>query len=186
MSALLTRPLSCKTTHSIGSYFFHQVMKLQQRDDTYYLISDILWTNKHTPVYTHTNLTALFPGLPRWAGTRKGKPIWILLKHETVIGSGISWAMCKSAPCSRQITMSAPHHSVFYKPDALPATQPTASKHRRSTEQTNKETIKAKKTGVNSKFTYLYSFICYLTTLNSVLTLLLLWTCLSRFCWNFS
>ena len=28
-------------------------------------------------------------------------------------GSGISWAICKSAPCSRQITMPAPHHSVF-------------------------------------------------------------------------
>ena len=28
-------------------------------------------------------------------------------------GSGISWATCKSAPCSRQITMPAPHHSVF-------------------------------------------------------------------------
>jgi len=23
----------------------------------------------------------------------------------------------------------APHHSVFYRPDALPAAQPTASKH---------------------------------------------------------
>ena len=44
-------------------------------------------------------------------------------------GSGISWAICKSAPCSRQLTMPAPHHSVFHRPDALPATQPTASKH---------------------------------------------------------
>ena len=44
-------------------------------------------------------------------------------------GSGISWAICKSAPCSRQITMPAPHHSVFSRPDALPAAQPTASKH---------------------------------------------------------
>jgi len=26
----------------------------------------------------------LFPGLPGWAGTRKVKPIWILLKQETV------------------------------------------------------------------------------------------------------
>ena len=78
---------------------------------------------------THTRLTALCPGLPRWAGTRKVKPIWILLKQETVSGSGISWAICKSAPRSRQITMPAPHHSVFYRPDALPAAQPTASKH---------------------------------------------------------
>ena len=42
----------------------------------------------------------LFPGLPRWAGIRKVKPIWILLKQERVSGSGISLAMCKSAPSS--------------------------------------------------------------------------------------
>ena len=82
--------------------------------------------------HTHTRLTALFPGLPGWAGTRKVKPIWILLKQETVSSSGISWAICKSAPCSRQITTPAPHHSVFYRPDALPVAQPTASKHWRT------------------------------------------------------
>jgi len=29
--------------------------------------------------HAHTRLTALLPGLPGWAGTRKVKPIWILL-----------------------------------------------------------------------------------------------------------
>jgi len=33
--------------------------------------------------------------------------MWILLKQETVSGSGISWVICKSAPLSRQITMPA-------------------------------------------------------------------------------
>jgi len=28
--------------------------------------------------------------------------MWILLKQETVSGSGISWAICKSAPRSSQ------------------------------------------------------------------------------------
>ena len=84
---------------------------------------------EHETRNTHTRLMALCPGLPGWAGTRKVKPIWILLKQETASGSGISWAVCKSAPRSRQITTPAPHHSVFYRPDALPATQPTASKH---------------------------------------------------------
>ena len=37
--------------------------------------------------------------------------------------------ICKSAPRFRQITTPAPHHSVFYRPDALPAAQRTASKH---------------------------------------------------------
>ena len=84
---------------------------------------------QHTHMHTHTRLTALSPGLHRWAGTRKVKPIWILLKQETVSGSGISWAICKSASCSRQTTTPAPHHSVFYRPDALPAAQPKLSKH---------------------------------------------------------
>jgi len=44
---------------------------------------------------------------------QKGKQIWILLKQETVSGRGISWAICKSAPCSRQITTPPHHHSVF-------------------------------------------------------------------------
>jgi len=45
-----------------------------------------------------------------------------------VSGSGISWAICKSAPRSRQITMPDPNHSVFYRPDALPVAQPIVSK----------------------------------------------------------
>ena len=82
--------------------------------------------------HTHTRLTALFPGLPRWAGTRKVKPIWILLKQETVSGSGISsWAICKSAPRSRQTTMPAPHHSVFVT-GRMPFLPP--NQQRRSTE----------------------------------------------------
>ena len=48
------------------------------------------------PHNTHTHLTAFFPGLPGSAGTRKVKPIWILLKQKTVSGSGISWDICKS------------------------------------------------------------------------------------------
>jgi len=35
------------------------------------------------------------------------------LKQETVSGSGISWAICKSAPCPREITTPAPNQSFF-------------------------------------------------------------------------
>ena len=85
----------------------------------------------HIDTHTHTHpFNGPFPGLPRWARTRKVKPIWILLEQETVSGNGISWAICKSAPRSRQITMPAPQPlSFFYRPDALPAAQPTASRH---------------------------------------------------------
>ena len=73
-----------------------------------------------------------FSGTTRVTWYQKGKNqsgIWILLKQETVSGSGVSWAICKSALSSRQMTMPAPHHSVFYRPDAFPVTRPTASKH---------------------------------------------------------
>jgi len=92
--------------------------------------------------HTHTCLKALCPGLPGWASTRKVKPIWILLKQQTVSGSGISWAIGKSAPCSRQITTPTPHHSVFYRPDALAAAQPTASKHWRHDLRKSKRELK--------------------------------------------
>ena len=82
----------------------------------------ILWLSPPT----HTRLTALFLGLPRWAGTKKVKPIWILLKQETVSGSGISWAICKSASRSRQITMPAPHQSSFLQA-GCPSCHPTNS-----------------------------------------------------------
>ena len=45
-------------------------------------------------------------------------------------GSGISWAICKSAPRSGQITTPAPHHSVFYRP--VPILPP--NQQRQSTE----------------------------------------------------
>ena len=62
--------------------------------------------NSHTHTHTHP-----FDG--PFYNTRKVKPIWILLKQATVSGSGISWAICKSASRSRQITMPVPHHSFF-------------------------------------------------------------------------
>ena len=86
-----------------------------------------LWDlHTHTHTHTHTRLTALYPGLPGWAGTRKVKPIWISLKQETVSGSGISWAICKSASRSRHITTPAPYCSVFLQA-GCPSCRPTNS-----------------------------------------------------------
>jgi len=45
-----------------------------------------------------------------------------------VSGSGICWAICKSAPHPRQ-PRQHPTTQFFTGRDALPATQPTASKH---------------------------------------------------------
>ena len=41
-------------------------------------------------------------------------------------GNGISWTICKSAPCSRQITTPVPHHSVFLQA-GCPSCHPTNS-----------------------------------------------------------
>ena len=71
-------------------------------------------------------------------------------------GSGISWAICKSALCSRQTSTPAPHHSVFYRLDALPAAQPTASKHWRH---------KLNKKNKDIKVTLTYNQLPYLTPL---------------------
>ena len=65
------------------------------------LVENITRTHKRL-IYTHTHihLTALFPGLPGSAGTRKAKPIWILLKEETVSGvaSAVPYASLHLAP----------------------------------------------------------------------------------------
>ena len=89
--------------------------------------------------HAHTRSTALFPELPEWAGTRKVKPIWIVLKQETVRGIGISWDICKSAPHSRQITTPAPHHSVSYR---CPSCRPNNSVKALTTSVTIKLPIK--------------------------------------------
>jgi len=54
-----------------------------------------------------------FTGSTGWAGAIKIILMWIILKQETVSGSGISWVVCKSAPCSRHTTTPASHHSVY-------------------------------------------------------------------------
>jgi len=80
----------------------------------------------HNQSHTHTRLTALCPALPGWASTRKVKPTWILLEQETLSGSEVHWAICKSAPCSRQITTPAPHRAVFLQA-GCPSCRPTNS-----------------------------------------------------------
>jgi len=58
---------------------------------------------------THTRLRNLFPGLPGWASTTKVKPIWILLKQETVSGSGITPIFVANClPYQQQLALRQP------------------------------------------------------------------------------
>ena len=77
------------------------------------------------PIHTHPFIGPL-SRTTQVSRYQKVKPIWILLKQQTVSGSGISWAICKSAPRSRHTTTPAPHHSVFLQA-GCPSCRPTNS-----------------------------------------------------------
>jgi len=68
-------------------------------------------------------------------------------------GSGISWAICKSAPQPGQITTPAPHHSVFFQA-GCPSCHPT----------NNVKALKAKSTEV-------YKYVKYKLETTAVLQL---------------
>jgi len=62
---------------------------------------------------TTTTLLRLFwilSGTTRVSQYQKGKTNLDFLEQETVSGSGICWAICKSAPWPRQIAM--PHTTI--------------------------------------------------------------------------
>ena len=77
--------------------------------------------------HSHTCLTALFPGLPGWAGTRKVKSIWIFTE---AIDSEWQWhQLGHMQVCT---SLQTDYHAstpplCFYRPDVLPAAQPTVS-----------------------------------------------------------
>ena len=80
----------------------------------------------HTHTHTHARARAFnrpFSETTRLGQYEKGKTN---LKQETVSGSGISWAICKSALRSRQTTTPAPNHSVFLQA-GCPSCRPTNS-----------------------------------------------------------
>ena len=79
--------------------------------------------------HTHT-FNGPFSGTTQVSWYQKGKTNTVFLKQETVSGSGISWAICKSASRSRQITMPVPYHSSLT--DRMPFLPP--NQQRQSTE----------------------------------------------------
>jgi len=83
--------------------------------------------------FTLHSFNGLLPRTTRISWYQKGKTSLDLTRQEMMgfwDGSGFSWTICKQhAPRSREITTATPHHSIFYRPDALPDAQPTVSKH---------------------------------------------------------
>jgi len=79
----------------------------------------MLYSDRQTPIQRplfQGNLGKPAPERLNQSGLQWSKRWWD--------GNGISWTICRSfAPHSRQITTPAPHHSIFYRPDALPDAQ---------------------------------------------------------------
>jgi len=98
-------------------------------------------THTRARAHTHTHIHPCYGPLHfvrDYPGEPVPEPIWILLKQETVSSNGISWAICKSAPCPREArcrfaSMPAPHHSVFT--GLMPFLPP--NQQRQSTERRN-------------------------------------------------
>ena len=53
---------------------------------------------RHEAKDVASRLTALCPQLPRVSWDQEGKTNLDLLEQETASGTGINWAICKSAP----------------------------------------------------------------------------------------
>ena len=85
-----------------------------------------------THTHTHTHIQS-FNGLfsrTTWVGRyQKDKPFWIFWSRDDGVAVASARPYANICTSLRQITMPAPHHSSFYRPDALPAAQSTASKH---------------------------------------------------------
>jgi len=69
---------------------------------------------------------AIFPGGPGLAGTRMS-PFWILLELRVT-------EVVVTTAATRRAKLQSNHHQqtnthLFYRPDALPVTQPTVSEH---------------------------------------------------------
>ena len=85
-------------------------------------------THTYTCVHTHT-YNGPFSGSKQVSQYQKGN---INLDFNEARDSEWQWHQLghmQVCTCSRQITMPALHRSIFYRPDALPAAKPTASKH---------------------------------------------------------
>jgi len=82
----------------------------------------------HTHTQTILRPSCILFGTTRVSRHQKGKTSLNLLEQQIVSGSGNSGSYA-NLHLDLDTTMLASHHSVFYRPDALPAAQPTASKH---------------------------------------------------------
>jgi len=95
-----------------------------------------LGASSHMVMMQHTHMHTLVlrpsgpcPGLPKWAGKRTNLYFTEARDSEWQWHQLVHMQICTSLQTDNHATT---HHSVFYRPDALPAAQATVSKHWRS------------------------------------------------------
>ena len=85
-----------KNAQKYYMYFKYQLLITHYRKISVYLtlhMLNIQFATVETSIHTHTHthpFNGPFSGTTWLSRYQKGKPIWILLKQETVSGSGIS------------------------------------------------------------------------------------------------
>jgi len=125
--------VGCQTTIVFG--WVHQNMA---HTHTHSHVHAYMHASIHTCTHTHMD-THLFYGpldfVRDFWGELVPEPILILLEQETVSGSSISWAICKSALCSRQITMQ--HSTTQFYTGRMPFLPP--NQQRQSNESHSSE-----------------------------------------------
>ena len=104
---------------------------------TIVLFLNILWLKAHTHTNTHP-FNGLFSRTTWVSLYEKGKTNLDLTEATDSEWQWHQLGHMQVCTSLQQTTTPAPHHSVFYGPDALPTTQPTASKHWRHWKQSMK------------------------------------------------
>jgi len=84
---------------------------------------------KATTTPHHNRFTALFPGPPGWAGARR-ELLDFMVQGKVNRGRHTDHPAGRHSIRTNQCPPPPSPH-IFYKPDGLPADQPTASKHQR-------------------------------------------------------
>ena len=105
---------ACRMFTKYGTNYYQKALAWQQVQK-YFFIKQLLNTRTHTHTQPfHGRLGCVRDNRHQKGKTRKGKTNLDLLQQEIVSGSGISWAIYKSAPWLRHITKPASHHSALY------------------------------------------------------------------------
>ena len=105
-------------------------MHRKHNTSTWLAVAEICWFHMHARMHARTHTTVLWPcwilsRTTRVSRHQKGKTNQDLLEQEIVSGSGIRWAICKSAPWPRHNKASIP--PVSFIQARCPSCHPTNS-----------------------------------------------------------